>query len=233
MTFDEAWRHAEPVAGWLTREQARVLWDAAQRLPAGATAVEIGSHQGRSTVVLGQAARERGAAVTAVDPFLSGRLLTGGDPVRAAFEKNIADAGLADVVTLVPLRSADALDEWHGPVDLLYIDGKHDVVSFLKDVRWTRHMAAGGEVLVHDCFSSIGVTLGVLVGVLPRGRLAYVDRVGSMARFRVGPAGAAGRLRAARELPWFARNVLVKVLLRLRLSPVARALGHHGRYDPY
>lgn len=233
MTFDDVWLLAEPIPGWLTRAQARVLWDAAQRLPAGATVVEIGSHQGRSTVVLGHAARDRGAAVTAVDPFLAGRLLTGGDPVRAAFEKNVADAGLADVVTLVPLRSADALDEWRGRVDLLYVDGKHDVVSFLTDVRWARHQAAGDEVLVHDCFSSIGVTLGVLLGVLPRGRLVYVDRVGSMARFRVGSAGFGDRLRIVREVPWFSRNVLVKVLLRLRLRPLARALGHDGRYDPY
>jgi hypothetical protein len=35
------------------------------------------------------------------------------------------------------------------------------------------------------------------------------------------------------EVPWFARNLLVKVLLRLRLRPVAHALGHHDVADPY
>ena len=39
--------------------------------------------------------------------------------------------------------------------------------------------------------------------------------------------------RILRELPWWARNVVVKILLRLRLRAVARHLGHDGPYDPY
>ena len=35
------------------------------------------------------------------------------------------------------------------------------------------------------------------------------------------------------QLPWFLRNVVLKVLLRLRLRPAARLLGHHSPYDPY
>jgi hypothetical protein len=40
-----------------------------------------------------------------------------------------------------------------------------------------------------------------------------------------------GRLLA--QLPWFSRNVVMKVLLRLRLGRVAAVLGHNGPYDPY
>jgi hypothetical protein len=36
-----------------------------------------------------------------------------------------------------------------------------------------------------------------------------------------------------REIPWCIRNVMVKVLLRLRLRPLARVLGHDSPYDPY
>jgi hypothetical protein len=35
------------------------------------------------------------------------------------------------------------------------------------------------------------------------------------------------------ELPWWLRNLVVKVLLRLRLRPLARVLGHADTADPY
>ena len=231
-TFEDAWAIAEPIPGWLTREQARVLWEAARRLPDGARIVEIGSYQGRSTAVLGCAARDRGVALIAVDPFVDGRLF-GGEPTRGKFEKNIAAAGLTDVVELVAEYSTRLRPGWTRRFDLLYIDGKHDYWTFTDDLRWSEHLADGGEIVVHDCFSSIGVTCGVLAAVLPGRRYTYLDRAGSLARFRLRPPSVRDRARIVRELPWFVRNVGIKVLLRLRLYPVARAVGHTGRYDPY
>src|SRR5690349_5691859 len=83
--FESAWQIAEGIPGWLTRAQAMALWDAARRLGPGARIVEIGSHQGRSTVVLGRAAQCVGARVTAIDAFVEGPLL-GGAPTRRKFE---------------------------------------------------------------------------------------------------------------------------------------------------
>jgi hypothetical protein len=40
-------------------------------------------------------------------------------------------------------------------------------------------------------------------------------------------------VRLLRQLPWFLRNVALKILLRLRLRPVARLCGHDSPYDPY
>jgi len=231
-TFEQAWGVAEHIPGWLTRDQAKVLWEAVHRLPPGAGIVEIGSHQGRSTVVLGRAARDRGVRLTAVDPFVDGRLF-GGEPTRGKFERNIAAAGLAGVVELVTEYSTRLRPGWTRPFDLLYIDGKHDYWTFTDDLRWSQHLTAGGEILVHDCFSSIGVTSGVLVTVLAGRRYTYLDRTGSLARFRRRPPVPADRVRILRELPWFLRNVCVKVLLRLRLYRLAHAMGHAGRYDPY
>jgi predicted O-methyltransferase YrrM len=230
--FEDAWALAEPIPGWLTREQGRALWEAARRLPRGARIVEIGSHQGRSTVVLASAARAVGATVVAIDPFVEGRLF-GGASTRSKFEANLSRAGLAGEVELVVDYSTRLRPRWRRPIDLLYIDGKHDYWTFTDDLRWSEHLTGDGEVFVHDCFSSVGVTSGVLARVLPSRRYVYLDRTGSLARFRLGRPGPADRLRIARELPWFARNVGIKVLLRLRLRPVARRLGHASAYDPY
>ncbi len=86
---------------------------------------------------------------------------------------------------------------------------------------------------MHDSFSSIGVTLALLLGVLPGRRLRYLGRTGSLASFERGPARPVDRLRMLAQLPWWARNVGIKVLLRLRLNAVARAVGHHDVFDPY
>ena len=89
-------------------------------------------------------------------------------------------------------------------------------------------------MLVHDCFSSIGVTLGH-----PAPRAAFA---GPPVRASCGLAGAVpgratdrgrDRLRILAELPWWLRNVFLKVLLRLDCAPVARLFGHDSPYDPY
>jgi hypothetical protein len=64
-------------------------------------------------------------------------------------------------------------------------------------------------------------------------RLAYRDRTGSLARLDVRRPSVPDRLRPAGELPWWVRNLTVKVLLRLRLRAVARLLGHDDAADPY
>jgi predicted O-methyltransferase YrrM len=231
--FESAWEIAGGIPGWLTEAQAAALWHAARRLPPGARVLEIGSHQGRSTVVLGRAAQLAGARVTAIDPFVSGRLLGAGSQTRERFAANMARAGLTDTVDLLVDYSTKARPNWTGPIHLLYIDGKHDYWTVSDDLRWSAFVVPGGEILVHDCFSSIGVTSGVLARVLPSRRIAFADRVGSLARFRLERPRGGDRMRVLRQLPWFTRNVVIKVLLRLRLRPAVAALGHTGPYDPY
>ena len=226
MEFASAFARADRIGGWLTEDQARLLWDETRRLRPGAHVVEIGSHQGRSTVVLALAAPEN--RLTAIDPFVDGRKF-GGQPTRAVFEANLAGTG----VVLVAAKSTDVRPTWDEPFDLLYVDGKHDYWTCSDDLRWAVHLPPGGRVLVHDSFASIGVTLALLRHVLPSHTLRYVDRTGSLARFEVAPPSRADRVRILRELPWWFRNVGLKVLLRLRLRPVARMLGHHDSADPY
>jgi hypothetical protein len=230
--FEDAWRVADGVAGWLTRDQARLLYDEARAAGSGATLLEIGSHQGRSTVVLGTVARAAGGRVIAVDPFVDGRLF-GGQPTKEKFQQHLAEAGVAPVVELVEDYSTRARPTWSRDFDFLYIDGKHDYWTLSDDLRWAVHLPPGAAVLIHDSFSSIGVTLGILRHLLFSRTLAYEGRAGSMALFRVRAVSPADRWRILAELPWWVRNVFLKVLLRLRLRPVARLLGHDSPYDPY
>jgi predicted O-methyltransferase YrrM len=226
--FDTVFGHAREIGGWLKIEQARTLWEQAAAVSADGTIVEIGSHQGRSTVILA-AARAR---VVAIDPFVTGAMF-GGLPTREKFLSNIELAGVAPRVELKQAKSTELRPAWRDPIDFLYIDGKHDYWTLSDDLRWAEFLPSGGRVAIHDAFSSIGVTLGLLHHVLPSRRLRYLSRTGSLALFEVGRPTGADRLRMLGELPWWIRNVGIKVLLRLKLYPLARLAGHHDTADPY
>jgi hypothetical protein len=77
----------------------------------------------------------------------------------------------------------------------------------------------------------------LLTTLVPGRRFRYLGRDGSLTRYRredlTGTEWPANAGRQLLELPWFARNVLVKVLLVARLGSVARWLGHDGETWPY
>ncbi|GAB3080096.1 class I SAM-dependent methyltransferase [Nocardioides zeae] len=231
-SFDDVWATAQHFTGWLTEAQARLLHAEALAAPGTTDALEIGSHQGRSTAVLAHARRARGGRLVALDPFVDGRLF-GGAATRTIFEKNMATAGVRDVIDLRVAYSTKERASWSTPLSLLYVDGKHDYWTAGDDLMWAVHLPEGGAVLVHDCYSSIGVTLAILRHVLFSRTLRYERRAGSLALFRVGRPSLADRGRVLAEMPWWIRNVGIKVLLRLRLRPVARLVGHDSPYDPY
>jgi predicted O-methyltransferase YrrM len=216
--FGATWARVQPIPGWLTRAQALVLWESAAR--ADDLVVEIGSHQGRSTIVLAATGRR----VVAIDPFVDGRMF-GGAATRDKFTMNVNAAGVE--VELIAEPSTAVRPRWREPIDVLYIDGKHDYWTVSDDLRWASHVRPGGAVLIHDAFSSIGVTLALLRHALPGRRLRYLGRTGSLANFDVATPSARDRVRMLSELPWWLRNVAIKVGLR-----VGRLFGHHLP-DPY
>ena len=227
------------VEGWLSEAQARRLRARAAAVAPGRAIVEIGSFRGRSTIVLARAARP-GVEVVAIDPHAGGDRgpqeiaadRARGEADHAAFVANLALAGVADRVRHVRRPSADALGEVAGPVALLYVDGAHRFGPARDDLaRWGSRVASGGWMLVHDAFSSVGVTAALLAECVLGGRWRYAGRSGSLAEYeRCASAlrGSASTRNAARqlaELPWFARNLLIKALVLAGLRPVAHQLG--------
>jgi predicted O-methyltransferase YrrM len=235
------------VEGWLSDDQARVLWDRARSVPPGGRIVEIGSYRGRSAIVMARAAAGA-AGVVAIDPHAGNdrgpRQIQGsadeGAADNAAFIANLDRAGVADAVRHVRLPSGEALGAVDGSIDLLYVDGAHRLGPARDDlVRWGDRVRPGGTLLVHDAFSSIGVTLALVSAFFAGDRFAYAGRTRSLAEYRrvATPLRAPERLRnavrQAAELGWFARNVLVKVALVLGARPLARLLGHRTGDWPY
>jgi predicted O-methyltransferase YrrM len=221
--FEAAWAVARDVEGWLTEAQARRLFAAAAAVGAGGRVVEIGSFRGRSAIVLASA----GADVVCIDPHAGSdrgpREIAAdadrGDADLEAFRANLARAGVADRVRHVRAFSDAALREVPGTVDVLFVDGAHRFAPARADIlRWGDRVRPGGRMLVHDAWSSIGVTLALLTTTVSGRRWRYVGRERSLAEFaREDVRGAGNAARQLRELPWFARNVVLKALIAARL----------------
>jgi predicted O-methyltransferase YrrM len=229
----------------MSEAQARRLWDAAARVPAGGLLVEIGSFRGRSAIVMASVLADD-AHFVAIDPHAGGDRgpqeiaveAERGEADHEAFWANLRAAGVDGRVEHVRLMSSDAHPAVDGAIDVLYIDGAHRFGPARADiVDWGARVRDGGTMLVHDSFSSVGVTLATIGSVTFGSHWRYVGRTSSLAEYRREPLGLGARAsNAARQLaqlPWFARNVVVKVALLTRAYPLARLMGHRGRDWPY
>ncbi|MCJ7438852.1 MAG: class I SAM-dependent methyltransferase [Acidimicrobiia bacterium] len=241
----EALAAVADVQGWMTPDQARRLWARARATRSGQRIVEIGSYQGRSAIVLARAA-PAGVEIVAIDPHAGNdrgpREIHGtadeGRGDHEAFLANLAAAGVRDQVRHVRKPSSEALGEVADPIDVLYIDGAHRFGPARDDIRdWGHRVADGGTLLIHDSFSSIGVTLAILDQLVFSKAFRYVGRSTSMAEYRREPVRGRERVkstvRQSAQLPWFVRNVLIKVLITLHLTPATRLLGHRSGDWPY
>ncbi|MGE5210520.1 MAG: class I SAM-dependent methyltransferase [Acidobacteriota bacterium] len=239
-------RAVDGVEGWMTPGQGATLVESARRCPPGGTIVEIGSFRGRSTIVLALAA-DPSVEVIAIDPHagndrgpqeIAGFADEAADD-HAAFTANLAEAGVSDRVRHLRMFSDDALDSVAGDVDLLYIDGAHRYAPARADiVAWGARVRDGGTMLIHDSFSSIGVTAAILRELVPGGSFRYVGRSRSMTIYRADlPSGWRSRAvnagRQLAQLPWFATNVTLKLLLSLGFGKVLARLGRPVPEWPY
>lgn len=242
--WDQIWADAHDVDGWLTEAQGRALFDAAARCPPVGTVVEIGSFRGRSTIVLARSAPD-GAEIVAIDPHAGTdrgpKEIDGYGPEAAAdhacFLANLRRAGVHDRVRHVRRFSDRAHDGVEGAIDVLFVDGAHRFAPAHADIRdWGGRVVPGGTMLVHDSFSSVGVTLAILRELMFGRNWRYQGRVRSLAVY-TRTDDDAGRwtstLRQLAQLPWFAKNLGLKVLLTLGLGKLLRAVGCSEPEWPY
>ena len=249
-TLEELLAHIDgstnPVEGWLSADQAGRLYAAAASTRPGDQIVEIGSFRGRSTIVLACAAPD-GVKIVAIDPHAGndrGPQEISGFEAQAAddhsvFNTNLAAAGVADRVRHVRQFSDRAHQSVSGPIALLYIDGAHRYAPAAADIRqWGDRVADEGTMLIHDSFSSVGVTLAIGRQLLLGRRFRYIGRSRSLSEYRCDlgdgwRARVSNAWRQSAQLPWFAKNLGVKLLLTLHLGRVLERLTGHPPEWPY
>ena len=246
-TFDEVQVVVADVEGWMTPGQARRLWSCARTVAPGRRIVEIGSFRGRSMIVLASAA-EPGVELVAIDPH------AGNDRGPHEFEgfeeqasedhdvflANLEQAGVLERVRHVRKFSHDALADVPGEIDLLYIDGAHRLKPALDDIRrWSAKVRPGGDLLIHDSFSSVGVTGGIAASLLTSSQWRYLGRSESMTHYRRealrGPGDRVRNVgRQLASLPYFVRNLIIKALILGKLGFLTQPLfGHDPKTWPH
>ena len=153
-----------PIDGWLTVDEAITLYELARSVPQGnSVAVEIGSWQGKSSVVLAKGLKgRRGATLCCVDPFnAAGDQSSEADYreredelkqlLKERFTRNLEQNGVAHIVEVLQGYSHDVVGSFDKPIDLLFIDGNHEYSEALRDVQqWTPMVVDGGIVCIHD-----------------------------------------------------------------------------------
>jgi len=156
--------------GGTKRSELRALHRLASCLPSDAVVVEIGSAQGRSTLVLAQALCDgNGGEVFAIDPLVHNEAIPSAQAHNeTALRKNIALSGLTNI-EIIKDFSSDVGQWFDRPIDLLFIDGDHryDRVKADFDI-FEPKVVDGGIIAMHD----VGVCAG------PR-RVAHEEIYGS------------------------------------------------------
>jgi predicted O-methyltransferase YrrM len=157
--------------GFMPPDEGDALYDAAMaagRVLPGAPWVEVGSYCGRSTVWLGAAAEACGATLFAIDHHRGSEEnqagwehhdhdvvddRTGSIDTLPFFRRTLREAGLEDVVVAVVGPSWRVAEHWSTPLAFVFIDGGHGEEPARLDYEgWTRHVAPGGTLAIHDVF---------------------------------------------------------------------------------
>jgi predicted O-methyltransferase YrrM len=214
-----------------------MLYDAATGVDPSEAIVEIGSHHGRSTLILASA-KPQGVQLVAVDPYGDGRW-GGGEEALEVFRTNLERHGFAHEVELLRLTGAEGGRAWTGrEVGLLFVDGAHDFGSVTSDLSaWLPHLSPHAQVMMHDAYSSPGVTLAAFHAMFGSRVFAYRGSSRSLVAFHHTDHGLLGSgwsaFRMLTKLPWLARNLTVKLAIRRGWRSIPLLLGHAGPGQPF
>ena len=139
--FDtDVWPQMQHIEGFFSAHSALPLWIAAKHCGEGAEFVEIGCFCGRSTAILGLAAKQNRCQLTTIDSFAFRiglwNILPNLHRLKIEFALMVMESG----------RAASLFDR---PIDLLFVDGGHHQIED-DCVRWLPKVKEGGLAIFHD-----------------------------------------------------------------------------------
>ena len=128
--------------------------------------VEIGCHEGISTLIMALAlkAQKTAGMIYTIDPAFicpvtipdvnnpAGILYTHDNTL---FTRRAQTLKVAKYIHKTPGFSWEILPNWTRDIDLLYVDGEHTYDGVSRDCQWLRHLALGGHAAFDDWMAPI------------------------------------------------------------------------------
>ena len=163
---DETWMAVAEVNGFLSRKEAGLLYWAARDWPVAGSVIELGSYEGRSTLVFALAGRCVHAidawSATSLKDQSSNRGVAPVDTVFDTFVANVSRTVSEEGVTIHRGLTHHVGREWGlGKGAILFVDAGHTYADVRNDLEvWTPHLHSHGLLIMHDVLGDawLGVT---------------------------------------------------------------------------
>jgi len=226
------------IEGWLSPNEAYLLYTLAYLVPGNGEVVEIGSFKGKSTIALakGLARSRKKGYVWAIDPH-KGVIADGKDALYSEtytdFQKNIVRAQVESQIKPIIATSQEAAKKWEKPIRVLFLDGLHDYKHTKEDYElWAPFVIDGGVVAFHDAFcgekgvekvivenlyksgaiQDVGVTTSILYYVV--GKPSMIQSCIVFLKFKIIQMALVIH---RKNMPWFVKKIVIHFFLRLFL----------------
>ena len=161
----ETWSIVESVGGFLSRKEAGFLHWAASAWPLAGPVIELGSYEGRSTIVFTRAGRQVHAidawSLDVSDLSAYGNGVASADHVFERFQRAIQRAQVDRHIRIHRGLTHDVGRQWNLSAAILFIDAGHTYADVKDDLEtWTPHLAPRGLLIMHDVLGDVylGVT---------------------------------------------------------------------------
>ncbi len=154
----ELWRLVEPLRGFLRPREAGLLYWAAAQWPLPGPVIELGSFEGRSTVLFARAGRIVHAidawSLEVEDPSAYSEGHGSAETAFENFKTNLEHAQVKDLVRIHRGFTHQVVHDWKTPGALLYVDAGHTYDEVKNDLRlWIPFLLPGGLLIMHDVIS--------------------------------------------------------------------------------
>lgn len=152
-----SWEEAQPLIASIPGRlvpgmfQEEWLFWTARSLGPGAVVLEVGAFKGCSTAALAFGVGPQGR-VLSIDPFCGeGTDFWCKEDFLRDWADNMIRLGFVDTVNARVGKSSEFWEDWDIPLDLLFIDGSHELEDVEGDFRWFYPwVKGGGWVMMHD-----------------------------------------------------------------------------------
>lgn len=144
-TSDCIWQELDKINGWFTREEAICMQWIMKQLPPESKIVELGSFQGRSSIMIASAL-STDSILYCIDNFSESL------GILSAFMNNIAEYKVNNKIRFLIMDTIEAAKEFEDKsIEIVFLNTNHSYESVKQDLlQWCPKIRMGGFLICND-----------------------------------------------------------------------------------